>query len=77
MSEARNGASKWWRPVGYWALTINVALGFPAIVAMAVLDKGTAVLGTVAGTYASLLAAWAAAAGIRQWGKNNGSETRE
>ncbi|AAT69480.1 gp89 [Alphaproteobacteria phage PhiJL001] len=55
-------------------LTLNTGLGFPAMVTMAILGLGTDVLGILAGAYASLLATWAVAAGIRQWGKSNGSE---
>ncbi len=67
-------SQKHWRPFGYWALTLNAALGFPALVTLAILEKGTDSLGVLAGAYASVLATWAASAGIRQWGKNNGSE---
>ncbi len=70
---ARDRASRWWRPVGQWALTVNAALGFPAIVVLAILKTGNE-LGVVAGAYATVLATWAAAAGVRQWGKNKGSE---
>lgn len=66
----RDKASASWRPIGYWALTINAALGFP-ILAVATFMSVTD-LGVLAGAYASVLAAWAAAAGIRQWGKHNG-----
>ena len=72
----RDTASRWWRPVGCWALTLNASLGFPALVVMAILDKGTGVIGTLVGAYGTVLATWATAAGIRQWGKNNGSEEK-
>jgi hypothetical protein len=68
----RDSASKWWRPIGYWMLTFNASLGFAVLIAMAVFDIGQ--LGVISGAYASILAAWCAAAGIRQWGKNNGTE---
>lgn len=73
----RNRASKSWRPAGAWALTLNASLGFPALLAMAIFDKGTDNIGTLVGAYGTVLAAWATAAGIRQWGKNNGSELEE
>lgn len=73
----RDAASKWWRPVGAWFLTLNASLGFPALVAMAILDKGAGSIGTLVGAYGTVLATWATAAGIRQWGKNNGSEKTE
>ena len=67
----RDTASKSWRPFGYWALTINVAFGFVTLVILAVLGID---IGVLAGSYASLLAAWCAAAGIRQWGKHNNED---
>lgn len=73
----RNAASKYWRPLGAWLLTLNAGLGFPALIAMAIMDKGTGVIGTLVGAYGTVLATWATAAGIRQWGKNNGSEQTE
>ena len=69
----RDLSARWWRQVGFWGLTINAVLGFPAMVALLVLDAGVE-LGTLAGAYASILAAWTAAAGVRQWGKNKGAE---
>lgn len=63
-------ASRSWRPFGFWALTINSAVGFPVILIGLVVmpDSDWAV---AAGAYATVLATWAAAAGIRQWGKNS------
>ena len=69
----RDTASKSWRPFGFWALTLNTSLGFPILIA-GVYFKPEAPWGTLAGAYASLLATWAVAAGIRQWGKNAGTE---
>ena len=69
----RDTASRSWRPFGYWALTLNVAFGFPALVIGSVVSPETE-WGIIAGSYASLLMAWATAAGIRQWGKNVGTE---
>ena len=69
----RDTASRWWRPVGIWFMTINVALGFPGMI-MGVLLRPEAEWSTVGAAYASILAAWVVAAGIRQHGKNNGSE---
>lgn len=65
--------ARYWRPFGCWLLTLNAGLGFPVIV-VGMLLQPEANWGTVSGTYASVLACWAAAAGIRQWGKSNGSE---
>lgn len=67
-------ANRTWRPFGYWMLTLNASFGLPLMYAFAVLDVGVDHLGTLAGAYASVLAAWAAGAGIRQWGKNTGTE---
>lgn len=70
----RDMCSRWWRPFGAWALTINASLGFPALLAMVALGQGESSIGTLAGIYGSVLATWATMAGIRQWGKNKGSE---
>ena len=70
----RDVCSKYWRPFGAWALTLNAGLGFPVLMAMAIFDKGTDTIGVLVGAYGTVLATWATAAGIRQWGKNNGSE---
>lgn len=72
----RDLVTKWWRPAGAWALTLNASLGFPAIVALAAFGRGEHI-GTVAGAYGTVLATWATAVGIRQWGKSNGSESEE
>ena len=72
--ELRDQLSRSWRPFGYWALTLNASLGFPAIVAGAVLAPD-APWAVVAGVYATILAAFCTAAAVRQWGKNKGSET--
>ena len=71
---ARDLSARWWRQVGFWGLTLNAVLGFPAMVSLLVLDVE---LGALAGAYASILAAWTAAAGIRQWGKNRNAEEVE
>lgn len=69
----RDMASRYWRPFGYWALTLNVSFGFPAIL-IAHIVRPEGAWGTVAGSFSALLMAWCAAAGIRQWGKNDGAE---
>ena len=63
-----------WRPLGYWGLTINVSLGPVVMVLVPILWPGTSLL-YLSQVYPMLLAAWAAAAAVRQWGKNKGSET--
>lgn len=73
----RDVCSRWWRPVGAWALTVNASLGFPVLMAMAIFDKGSPHIGTLVGSYGTVLATWATIAGIRQWGKNNGSESTD
>lgn len=67
----RDKASKSWRPFGYWALTLNAAFGFPALLISNYLtqDKDWS---EFTGVYTAVLFTWAAAAGIRQWGKSNG-----
>ena len=66
-------SARWWRQVGFWGLTFNAVLGFPAMVALLVFGSATE-LGVLSGAYATILAAWTAAAGIRQWGKNREAE---
>lgn len=70
---ARDLSARWWRQVGFWGLTLNAVLGFPAMVALLLLD-GETEMGVLSGAYAAILAAWTAAAGIRQWGKNRDAE---
>ncbi len=67
----RDIASKSWRPFGFWALTLIVSFGFPVVV-VGVFVAPDAPWSTITGMYTSVLFAWAAAAGIRQWGKHNG-----
>jgi hypothetical protein len=67
----RDKLSKTWRPFGCWMLTINVSFGFPGLFIATYLKPDTN-WSIVSGTYAALLTAWIAAAGIRQWGKHNG-----
>ena len=66
-------SSKWWRQVGYWALTIQITLGLPALFVIPVIWPETN-LTLASSAYMAVLAAWVAAAGIRQWGKNKGKE---
>lgn len=73
---ARDLSARWWRQVGFWGLTLNAVLGFPAMIALLLLD-GETELGVLSGAYATILAAWTAAAGIRQWGKNRNAEEVE
>jgi len=70
---ARDLASKSWRPFGYWGLTLSATLGFP-IVVVGVIIRPDANWGALTGMFTPVLAAWAVAAGIRQWGKNAGRE---
>lgn len=69
MSRARQN----WRTFGYWALTLNAALGFPTLVCLTLL-RATESLTVLAGAYATVLTTWIGAAAVRQWGKNTGSE---
>jgi len=55
-------------------MTINVSLGPPCMVITPVLWPATD-LTLLAQVYPILLAAWVAAAGVRQWGKNAGAES--
>ncbi len=65
----RETSSKTWRQVGYWGMTIFLCIG-PVFIWQ---------LGNEAGNlltaYTANLGAWCVAAGIRQWGKANGSES--
>ncbi len=65
---ALNTARKTWRPFGFWALTFHV-LAMPAglIIFSAIRPEFSP--SDFTGTYSSILAAWVASAGIRQWGK--------
>lgn len=72
--DGRLKSSRLWRQVGFWGLTLNATFGFPVLVVLAVVCDDVD-LGLMATIYPILLATWAAAAGIRQWGKANGSET--
>lgn len=65
--------NKTWRPYGYWGLTINVSLGPVFMVTVPILWPETD-LTLLAQVYPMLLAAWTAAAAVRQWGKNAGTE---
>lgn len=64
----RDVVSRTWRPVGVCGMTAFVCLG-PFLVWHSGNDAGPLV-----SAYGLNLAAWVAAAGIRQWGKQNGSE---
>ena len=68
-----NTANNSWRPVGYWGLTLATVIGFPLMVVQGVIFP-VADLTAAAQVYPYVLAAWCGAAGIRQWGKNMGSE---
>lgn len=70
---ARDVSATWWRQVGFWGLTVNMIVGFPVIAAVVVARPETDVSSIVV-AFGSILTAWVAAAGIRQWGKNTGSE---
>lgn len=61
-------ARVWWRPFGLWGLSINVTIGFPALYVFKYL-RPELDLGILAGAYATLLATWTAAAGIRAFEK--------
>lgn len=69
----RDKMSEHWRPFGYWALTLNTAFGFP-VMAFSMIFRPELDWGALTGAYGALLAAWCAAAGIRQWGKHNGEQ---
>lgn len=69
----RDVSARWWRQVGFWGLTVNAVLGFP-ILLLALWFKPETDWGIMTAIYPTILAAWCAAAGIRQWGKNQGAE---
>lgn len=69
----RDLSARWWRQVGFWGLTINAVLGFPILV-LALWFAPETDWGIMTAIYPTILAAWCAAAGIRQWGKNQGTE---
>lgn len=62
-----------WRPVGYWGLTLSTVLGFPVLLLAPIVFPG-ADLQAASQALPYVLVAWCGAAGIRQWGKNMGSE---
>jgi len=62
------GLHRTWRPFGCWALTANISLGPVCMVVIPILWPDTD-LTLLAQVYPMLLAAWATAAGIREWGK--------
>ena len=62
------GLRRTWRTFGYWGLTLNVTAGPGVLLAM---PEAT----LFAQVYPMLLASWAAAAAVRQWGKIKGAET--
>lgn len=64
----REAASKSWRPVGFWGMTLFVVFG-----PLFIWQLGNEADNLVTAYNANLLA-WIGAAGIRQWGKANGSE---
>lgn len=66
--------SKWWRPVGFWGLTLNAVLGFPVLLAALWIGPEGRDWSIMTALYPTVLATWAVAAGIRQWGKATGSE---
>lgn len=68
------GLSRTWRPFGYWGLTVNVSLGPAFMVAVPILWPDASLV-LLAQVYPMLLAAWVAAAAVRQWGKVKGAET--
>ena len=67
------GLNRTWRPLGYWGLTINVTLGPVWMSVVPVIWPATNMT-LLAQVYPTLLAAWVAAAAVRQWGKNTGVE---
>lgn len=70
----RDISAKWWRQVGYWGLTLNASLGFPVLILALWFSSDDTDWSIMTAIYPTILAAWCAAAGIRQWGKNKGSE---
>lgn len=63
-------SASWWRQFGFWGLTANAVAGLPALF-VCVWTAPDVDWGVVAGAYATVLATWAAAAGIREWGKQS------
>ena len=70
---SRDLSAIWWRQVGFWGITINAVLGFPALLLISFITPDSN-LHYVSSAYPAVLATWAAAAGIRQWGKNKNAE---
>lgn len=73
METVEVGARKIWRLVGYWGLTLNVVF-MPAALVIVPMYVPAVSLNLVSGHYPMMLAAWVAAAAVRQWGKNKGVE---
>ena len=67
-----SGLNRTWRPFGYWGLTLNVIYG-PVVLVIGP-PQGLD-LTLFAQVYPVILATWAAAAAVRQWGKIKGAET--
>lgn len=61
----------WWRQTLFWGLTGGAVLGFPVI--LFGWFRGLSVL-EIAAVYGTVVAGALGAAGIRQWGKNEGAE---
>ena len=62
-----------WRPIGYWGMTINVCV-LPVAIGIGPIIWPSVDFGMLAQLYPYILGGWCGAAGIRQWGKNSGSE---
>ena len=73
METVEVGARKIWRLVGYWGLTLNVVF-LPAIFVIVPTFFPNADMIYVSAHYPIMLGAWVAAAAVRQWGKNAGTE---
>ena len=71
-THTRDLSARWWRQIGFWGLTLNAVTGFPILV-LALWLKPDTDWGIMTAIYPTILAAWCAAAGIRQWGKNQGT----
>lgn len=69
----KDTSARWWRQIGFWGLTVNMILGFPTILGALWFAPNTN-WDPLITIYPTILAAWCTAAGIRQWGKNRGSE---
>ncbi len=71
------GRSRTWRPFGYWALTLNVSFIPLFVIAGPLLSPriDTISVEMLTDLYPAMLACWAAAAAVRQWGKIKGAET--